>query len=464
MSTSVLPLQDPRSAIPNEMSPSNPFVDETRIDTAMLEGCSDLYREGENSDGDDASSMVSETSTVEYGQESFSSFQHRATELILKLFPNHSNSDIQIERMKGGADNRVIGITLSAPHPKLPWYAIEHLRVKLAACVRGKPKHSRKSKKYILRIPRSSTHDLFHQITTLAYLKDKLTYPVPKVVVFDSSKDNALERPYMLQERLPGQPLTTLWGALNNEQRRCAAKCIAEVVRDLHQVTNKCAGVISERNTPYDLKMDLLRIEPVPVPQSSSTGSTHRRLALPQSTRDFLLDLCKRQREHAKATGLATLDHVFDGFVDMINGLCQTGLLPDKDTFHLYHADLQSRNLLFTLTSPTTVRLTGILDWDSALFAPKFMSTRAPFFLWTEDDADENAESDAVVEVTDPEKLEYKRNFEDVVGAGFHQDSYRTEYILARSMWYFLVRGIRSGGDVFLAEEVLEEWEGSHRD
>jgi aminoglycoside phosphotransferase (APT) family kinase protein len=65
----------------------------------------------------------------------------------------------------------------------------------------------------------------------------------------------------------------------------------------------------------------------------------------------------------------------------MINKFHSMGLLPDRDLFYLHHADLQPRNLLFTTPTPTTVRLTGILDWDNTLFAPKFMSTRTPFFL-----------------------------------------------------------------------------------
>jgi aminoglycoside phosphotransferase (APT) family kinase protein len=142
----------------------------------------------------------------------------------------------------------------------------------------------------------------------------------------------------------------------------------------------------------------------------------------------------------------------------MTEDLYARGLIPDKDAFHFYHADMQLRNLLFAIESPTTIRLTGILDWDSALFAPNFMSTRAPFFLWSEDDADENEEGDAVVEPEDKEKGELKRIFEHVVGRDFHQESYRQEYVLARRMWYFLVNGLRNGGDVFLAEEVLELW------
>ncbi|KAH7061679.1 hypothetical protein BKA63DRAFT_484397 [Paraphoma chrysanthemicola] len=408
---------------------------------------------------EDVSSVVSETSTVEHGQEPFASFQAKATQLILNLFPGHTERDIILERMKGGAFNRIIGITLSEPQSAQPWYSIDNIRRTLSSCARGRTKHQRKNQKYILRIPRGVAHGLFHQVTTLAYLKDNFAYPVPDVVLFDSTEDNAMGKPFILQKRLSGQPLTQLWTSLNQEQRKSAARCIAEVVRDMHKVKHRCAGIISARNTSHDLTTGFLRIEPVPVGPISAGGDIFSTtLVASQTTREFLLSLIDRQRKHAETTGNPTFDHVWNGFIDITNKLADTGFLPDTDSFHLYHADFQSRNLLFAVTSLTSVRLTGVLDWDSALFAPKFMSTRAPFFLWSEDDADELDEGDAVIEPSDAGMLELKHMFEDVVGKDFYRDSYQREYLLARRMFYFLIEGIRSGGDLFLCEEILEEW------
>jgi hypothetical protein len=65
----------------------------------------------------------------------------------------------------------------------------------------------------------------------------------------------------------------------------------------------------------------------------------------------------------------------------MINKLRSLSLIPDTDPFNLYHTDLQSRNLLFATPTPFTVHLTGILELDNALMAPKFMATHTTFFL-----------------------------------------------------------------------------------
>jgi hypothetical protein len=97
----------------------------------------------------------------------------------------------------------------------------------------------------------------------------------------------------MVQKRFAGQPLSQLWYSLSLEQRRSAARYIAEIVRDLHQVKNTCAGVISSRNTAHGLAVGPIKLEPVPVPGfiNPTNISKNAHLAQPLSTQDFLLSL-----------------------------------------------------------------------------------------------------------------------------------------------------------------------------
>jgi hypothetical protein len=407
---------------------------------------------------DDASSFVSKTSTIIYNQESYALFQKKVVDLSKSLFSTHPGHDIELTRMKGGSFNRIIGITLCKP--KLSGYTMVQCRKMLSACVRGKTKQTSNPPAFILRIPRDTVHNLLYQAITLEYLKRKLPYPVPMPVCYDSSIDNALGQAYMLQNALLGQSLSQLWPGLNLEQRQGATRCIAEIVRDLHNVKHSCAGIISLRNTTHDLNADLIKLEPIPMSRTanSSTSPFNVTTASPQTTHELLLSLIERQRAHAEATSIPPFDNIWTSFIAIVNKLHDMGVLPDKDKFYLYHADLQLRNLLFTTPTPNTVRLTGILNWDTALFAPKFMSTRPPFFLWTEDGADESAEMDALLESNDTELCGYKRIYEEVVHEKIMEDAYRLEYIFARRLWKFLVDGIRSGGDEYMAELLVEEW------
>jgi hypothetical protein len=286
----------------------------------------------------------------------------------------------------------------------------------------------------------------------------------PRSFQYDSSSNNALGRVYMVQKRLAGQPLSQLWYSLSLEQRRSAARYIAEIVRDLHQVKNTCAGVISSRNTAHGLAVGPIKLEPVPVPGfiNPTNISKNAHLAQPLSTQDFLLSLISRQRIAAQMNDMPPFDHIWTGFIAMINKLYSQDLLPDTDMFHLYHPDLQSRNLLFTTPTPTTVCLTGILDWDNAMFVPSFMSTRSPFFRWTGEGADEDEEKDALIEPDNPEMREYEQIFANVVGEEFCKSAYQLELVFLRRMWRFLVNGIRSGSDQLSAEELLQDWESVH--
>jgi hypothetical protein len=332
---------------------------------------------------------------------------------------------------EGGSFNRIIGITLLKPGAKLPWYSMAKLRSMLSACMRGKTAHALTSKQLVLRIPGDDVHDLYYQAAALSYLELKLPYSVPKSISFDSSANNALGRAYMLQNRISGHSLSHIWPKLTHEQRKSVARCISEVVRDLHKVKNTCAGVISPRNTIHDLETDLIKIEPVSMPGSTASANAQdvytAVLALPQTTRDFLLSLISRQRISAEEADIPTFNVIWSSFTTIINFLHTQGLLPDTDAFYLHHPDFYARNLLFTTPNPSTVRFSGIIDWDNTLFAPKFLSTRAPFFLWTNDDADEEEEGDALIEPNDPELRAYKRIFEDVGGDRFCQDAYRPE-------------------------------------
>jgi hypothetical protein len=248
----------------------DPFHDRNQDITGTLDPPQDVISDTVSKKyEDDALSFVSETSTVVYMQEPYSLFQNKVIQLNSDLFPCSSAQNIIIERMKGGSFNRIIGITLLKPGAKLPWYSMAKLRSMLSACMRGKTAHALTSKQLVLRIPRDDVHDLYYQAAALSYLELKLPYSVPKSISFDSSANNALGRAYMLLNRIPGHSLSHIWPKLTHEQRKSAARCISEVVRDLHKVKNTCAGVISPRNTIHDLETDLIKIEPVSMPGST---------------------------------------------------------------------------------------------------------------------------------------------------------------------------------------------------
>jgi hypothetical protein len=255
------------------------------------------------------SEAASMTSTVDFAQESYSTFKNKVTQLMLSIYTLHTDAgDITLERMQGGSFNCIIGVTLSDPASKIAWYNIP------ARLARSRSVSSSQISDYILRIPRDTSQNMYYQVIALQYLRQKLSYPIPNIVVYDSTASNALGQPYMLQDRLPGQPLSQLWKTLNLEQRRCAARCIAEVVRDLHTVKDSRPGVLSTRNTPLDLSTDLPKFDPIPIDEhvpKDKLGLPAPKYSTPQTTRALLLELCELQRAAMAARNLSHFDNVW---------------------------------------------------------------------------------------------------------------------------------------------------------
>jgi hypothetical protein len=369
----------------------------TDVDKSFSHNC-----DPKDGNDEDTSSECSGTSTIEHPHEPFSALAEKAIKLIIDLFPGHTKKDIAIERMRGDGLDCIIGIQVSQPGSKLPWYDMSNIGIALATCMLGKPRQSPKAKRFILRIPREPVHNLHY----------KVPYPVPRPIITDSGNANALSRAYMLQIRLPGQPLPLLWPSLTPKQRRNAVEHICKLTRNPHTVKHRCPGVISIRNTTCDLAIDLVKIEAFPMPNAPRPTPFTAPLASPQTTRDLLLDLCARQPAHVPH--VSALSAHLDG-----------------------------------------LRAHGVLDWDAAIFAPRFVSVRAPCFMWP---GEEETEETCLVETGDAEGKVYKSMWEAEVGEERTREAYCIEYVLARRMWWIVLRGVRSGRDVREADEVLTLW------
>ena len=107
------------------------------------------------------------------------------------------------------------------------------------------------------------------------------------------------------------------------------------------------------------------------------------------------------------------------------------------------------------------IRITGILDWDSALFAPKFVSCRPPWWLWQDELFPEDAmksEKNANIKPYDPELLEVKNIFEEIVGNEYNRFAYQPQYLLSRRLFDIALYGVHSNEDAIEVQEIVKEW------
>ncbi|KAL1795232.1 hypothetical protein ACET3X_007048 [Alternaria dauci] len=430
---------------------------------------------GKNRETGDASKSVSIKSAVkeqwrgegeeENDLEPHEAMRPKVIQLMLHLFPDYCTDDVRIDQIHDGRHNRIVSITLCKIPPRGPWYSNRAIREIFQPCFTGRKERTSPAKQFVLRIPQNPTQNMHQQVTTLAYLGHKLGHPVPKVTVFDAGAENALSHAYMLQQWLPGQPLSDLWPTMNQAQRLSAVRAISNMILEIGKIKNKCPGLISIRNTTYDLKRDIVNTEPIPIPRTRPTAhstNVNTSLAEPQSTKDFLLDLCTRQRAYAAAAKQPACNDLWDRIIKMIETLHSLHVIPDSLPFYLYHSNFHPRKLLASITSESTVRITGIMDCDQALFAPAFLSTRAPSFVWNSRAINGNEDGGTLVDPDEAELLEAKRTFESVVGESFLKEAFCPELVLARRLWQILTEGFTNGEDMFLAEDVVREFEVLH--
>ena len=429
----------------------------------------------------------SETSTLKYDQEPFSLFKIRVENLchvlwplqkymgsfwtkskiakimrankFLRLFAPSQETPL-IERLRGGDFNRVVGITF----PPSRW--------------RKHPKRD-----LILRVPRWGQGQTERVVATLDYLSRKSFIPIADVVAKDFGKENPLGSPYIVQKRTPGSDLEILWNDLSHAQRCMIAREVGLAVKSLLALESPVAGYIdtSGRGTriteshtviPFDLKSadgDLFA-----EPEQQGAGAVGD-LRQSESTLGFFKTQIGRWRAVDVARNAPTVDEMvglWDGMLKVIEEMDDLGLF--KLIRHcLCHVDLYPRNIMANIHPDGSIRITGILDWDEAVVAPKFVNCEPPAWLWGFDD-DQLPHDDLPAWPYEkpgandvPATLEnrvLKRIFEEHAGDEYVNLAYGEHFRLCRGLFRVVLFGLTSNENYEAAERIVEDWGRLRRD
>lgn len=299
-----------------------------------------------------------------------------------------------------------------------------------------------------------------YDVAILQFAGKYLDLPIPRVVSSAAGVHNAINMPYMIQERLPGQTLATVMlGDFTSAQRKCLVRQMVDVHRKLQTITSSTPGVLSPSTFPMEhsspeLKLDMFLVtDPLHPP-------THEP-ASPQTTVDFLVMQAERWRDWEEEH-YSPANEVWTKFAKIARHMHTRGFLPDTDKFYLCHLDLYSRNILVDTPNDTSLKLTALLDWDSeyVCFCPKFVAYSALFWLWVEDEAVH--ESQALEPVTKPELENAKRIFDTMAGEEWLRYAYRPEYVLARRMFELLRIGLFDSDHYAGAHDIVDQWKAMY--
>ncbi|KAL8784718.1 MAG: hypothetical protein Q9213_003814 [Squamulea squamosa] len=385
------------------------------------------------------SSYVSQTSTLMYEHETWNDFVPRVHQLCRQLWPSaSSDEEFIVEKLKGGSYNRIIEIEI----PPSTGEAQGH---------------------YILRIPRYEFAQQAREMAIVRYVREHTSIPTAEIVFYDSTPENPLEEPYVVHTRISGRDLQDTYRTMNHQQKLAIAEQWGHMLLSEFAVRNDFPGVVdatTDNAGAYVYGFRPFDVDPEPEDEPQDV-----RLLSKQSVLDMFIQQFERWDAADKRAypDDFPLDHLAR-LTTVAKEMDAAGLFNDV-WFSLCHLDLAPRNVMVDTKSDDSVLISGVLDWDSAIFGPCFAACEPPSWIWAWSDyEDEDQDIDyQEIHANDtpaaPEDQELKRKFEEVVGKDMLKFFYEPQYRLARTLFNLALNGLRSNLAYPMTDRLVREWE-----
>lgn len=418
-------------------------------------------------------SVRSRTSTLEFHHEPFEDFKPLVEQLCSEIWPRSArNTTLQrllgnrftgllrtrtfpltsrllsfntfhVERLSGGSFNRIIGITVTKPQ-------------------------SQDSVPYVLRVPRFESAHPDREVAILEYVRYHSTIPVPRVVAMDFTKNNPLKQPYVVQTRIPGFELQSKkqnFTQLTHAQQCAFTTEFGRILCKLQDMGNSTPGQVEASTNAHSIREYHIRafdVDADPFGENPEMDAISLAKQAPHysSTLDFFLSQFERWKAAAsKHDNLLKVDYM-KCLAAVATQMNDAGFLGDNENC-LCHLDLNHapHNIMVNICGET-LSISGILDWDSAIFAPRFVGCVPPMWIWAwnaeenEDEAHANDTPDSL------EQQELKQLFEEAVGENFLRFAYPPQYRIARKLLKFAQHGMDSSWHIDEADKLISEWAG----
>lgn len=375
--------------------------------------------------------------------------------LVAESFPDViSSNDVIIENIGAGSYNRVFGLTIL--HTFGSGTGCNFLPSKV------------RPEQYVIRVPHDRSYggedlvaQLYQEIAILDVIRPRLSMPVPRILGYDLNFDNPLGVPYILQTRIRGQSLDTIWPRLTDTQRASAVRRVTEITENIALVTSRVPGLISDRNldNPSETHIEMDQYH---VPDSIlsddpgvnySTGPAKR-----QTPMAWMIEMCHRWQKSGETAGIFGDEGIWRQIICIIRYLQKRGWL--GETFHLVHNDLYPRNIMAHVKNASTIEITGIIDWDMACFAPKFVGLRSPYWAWTDHRAVGEEEGTLRPRYRGDQIIQ--EAFLDEASDDFARFAFDADAILARQLFKVVTWGMLTKRHRTRAEDVIRRWDLLH--
>lgn len=358
-----------------------------------------------------------------------------------------------IQHLKGGGFNHITSITLPSTH------------------VEG-------HRNLILRVPREDTSRPDQQVATLTYVQQRTSIPVPTIAATDFTCNNAIGKPYVLQHQIPGKDLDLVWDDLSHSQRCLIAKEMGVLIKTLLSVECPVAGTIAVATKGSYTSVEQPNIVPFLLtdthgdlveelePDNATAEEAARSC---ETTLEFFQDYLSRWRKSALTESLGEINcdvELYDDLLKVVREMDDLGFFkPNLNC--LCHLDLHPRNIMVEIFSEDSIRVTGILDWDEAVVAPKFVNCQPPGWLWgyDKDTYTENSLLPWPYELEGANKTpstleqqELKSIFDKHAGLEYQRLAYEESSRLIRGLYRIATLGLTASWYLTAAERIVKEW------
>lgn len=302
----------------------------------------------------------------------------------------------------------------------------------------------------------------------LNFIQGKL--PVPKVKSFCSTKDNALEAPFGVQSRLPGQCLEDVYDDLDQEGKIAIIEQIVELMAKLESIQFDVAGKFvapsgDASTATSDSAIKIFSEGDEDFMKGSSVTKDRQgpdlKAFLQSHMNGWIAKELKIEAKEERSFAIQSYREI----LTIIDALSHEGAFARAPfPVVLHHWDFEPRNIMVE-DSTGTWRISGIIDWDDAIAVPRPLARRPLDWIW-----DSESESytgylntdhqPKPLEKLNAEERELKAKFDALAASklqNYAEDAYGHGRWLRR-IWTFAKEGGDSMWYIELMELLIKDW------
>ncbi|MCJ1329031.1 hypothetical protein MMC10_005708 [Thelotrema lepadinum] len=361
-----------------------------KSDSGIALSVLDVDHQDDNQSQLSGSTTPNSTSTYEYSHETYETYQYKIKDLVSDI----GGRDLQLlDRIRGGSSNRIVALKFTVDArpdpivgvlriPRFPWVDDDD---KAAAGEEAIPTDT-----YVL-----------DQISILQFV-GSYSFPVPKVLAFDSTVRNAVKSPYTLMEYARGERLDELYPRLSYDERRGIIDQLVDLLVEFDHIQFTSCGRLCRgkeqdqlRLRPGDQPVTRDSVHPIR-PLSSlidikGLGTDQNHNAKPTRPTKTLQGLLTEQFEELlgeegkdNPKGESVVVPIIEKLLSIMRDMASMNFFSQISSQNvLYHGDLEARNLIVASDGESIgPKLKAVIDWDDTLSLPQILTRRPPKWIW----------------------------------------------------------------------------------